>query len=60
MNSKERVLTAVAHSQPDRIPVDYWAVPELTETLLEKFGLVNEEQLLEKLKIDIRYVKPDY
>ena len=60
MNSKERVLTAVAHEEPDRIPVDYWAVPELTETLLEKFGLVNEEQLLEKLKIDIRYVKPYY
>ncbi len=60
MNSKERVLTAVAHSQPDRIPVDYWAVPELTETLLEEFGLVNEDELLEKLKIDIRYVKPSF
>ena len=60
MNSKERVLTAVAHSQPDRIPVDYWAVPELTETLVKNFGLMNRDQLLEKLKIDIRYVKPDY
>ena len=60
MNSQQRVICVIAHKSPDRIPVDYWAVPELTETLLEKFGLVNEEQLLEKLIIDIRYVKPSY
>jgi len=60
VNSKERVLTAIAHSQSDRIPVDYWAVPELTETLVRSFGLMNRDQLLEKLRIDIRYVKPSF
>ena len=60
MNSKDRVLAAMAHEEPDRIPVDYWAVPEVTEVLLKEFGLRNEDQLLEKLKIDIRYVKPSF
>ena len=60
MNSRDRVLTAIAHEEPDRIPVDYWAVPEFTKALLEKFGLMNENQLLEKLRIDIRYVKPSF
>ncbi len=60
MNSRDRVLTAMAHEEPDRIPVDYWAVPEVTQALLKEFGLVNEDELLEKLKIDIRYVKPSF
>jgi uroporphyrinogen decarboxylase len=60
MNSKERVLAAIAHQEPDRIPADYWAVPEVTEILLKKFGMENENDLLNRLKIDIRYVKPFY
>jgi len=60
MNSKDRVLAAIAQEEPDRIPVDYWAVPEVNQALLEEFGLVNQDELLEKLKIDIRYVKPSF
>lgn len=60
MNSKDRVLAAIAYEEPDRVPVDYWAVPEVTQALLKEFGLVNEEQLLEKLRIDIRYVKSSF
>jgi len=60
MNSKDRVLAAIAHEEPDRVPVDYWAVPEVNQALLEEFGLVNKDELLEKLKIDIRYVKPSF
>ncbi len=60
MNSRDRVLTAIAHEEPDRVPVDYWAVPEVTQTLLKEFGLVNEDELLEKLKIDMRYAKPSF
>ena len=60
MNSRDRVLTAIAHEEADRVPVDYWAVPEVTQTLLKEFGLVNEDELLEKPKIDMRYAKPSF
>ena len=31
MNSKERVLAAVDHVEPDRVPVDLWALPPVTD-----------------------------
>ena len=37
MNSKERVVAALSHKEPDKVPVDYWAVPEVDEALLKKF-----------------------
>jgi len=60
MNSKERVKMAVSHSVPDRTPKDYWAVPETTERLINFFAVNNKEELLDKLGIDCRYIKPDY
>jgi len=60
MNSKQRVLAAIAHRSPDRVPVDYWAVPEVTEILLKKFGIEKENDLLNRLEVDLRYVKPSY
>jgi uroporphyrinogen decarboxylase len=60
MNSQERVLAAIAHQKPDKVPVDYWAVPEVTEILLKKFGIEKENDLLNRLEVDIRYVKPSY
>ena len=38
MTHRERVLAALAHRQPDRCPVDFWAVPEVVERLLKHFG----------------------
>ncbi|MFQ5835214.1 MAG: uroporphyrinogen decarboxylase family protein, partial [bacterium] len=38
----------------------YWAVPEVTEILLKKFGVRDEDEFLEILGVDIRYVKPSY
>jgi uroporphyrinogen decarboxylase len=60
MNSQERVLTAMAHQEPDKVPVDYWAVPEVNEILLKKFGVEKENDLLNRLEVDLRYVKPSY
>lgn len=60
MNSKERVLATIAHQEPDRVPVDYWAVPEVTESLLEEFAVEEEHDLLSRLNVDIRYVNPSY
>ncbi|PIX77810.1 MAG: hypothetical protein COZ37_00755, partial [bacterium (Candidatus Ratteibacteria) CG_4_10_14_3_um_filter_41_18] len=60
MNSKERVLVSLGHQEPDRIPLDYWAVPETTNQLLQHFKLKNRDELLKRLNIDFRYVKPKY
>lgn len=34
---RERVLTALRHEQPDRVPVDFLATPEIWQRLLETF-----------------------
>jgi uroporphyrinogen decarboxylase len=61
VKSRERVLTALAHRPPDRIPRDYWATPEITEALRGHFALPNREALLQRLGIDLRYVEgPSY
>lgn len=37
MTSKERVATAIAHEEPDRVPVCATYVPEITEKLMAKY-----------------------
>jgi hypothetical protein len=62
MDSKERVLTALARREPDRVPVDYSANPEIHERLKAHFGLApdDSEGLLRALGVDFRYVAADY
>jgi len=60
MSSKQRVVSTLNHQQPDKVPVDYWAVPEVDKILLEKFRLENKEDLLNIFQVDFRYVKPVY
>ncbi|MCE5237358.1 hypothetical protein LLH23_02580, partial [bacterium] len=61
MDSRARVLTALFHQPPDRLPRDYWATPEVTQRLREHFGLPDRESLLRQLGIDLRYVEgPSY
>jgi len=38
MTSRERVLTAFAHQEPDRAPVNYFANPGIDRRLKEQFG----------------------
>ncbi|HIE50859.1 MAG TPA: hypothetical protein EYP85_03795 [Armatimonadetes bacterium] len=56
MKPKERVLTALAHREPDRVPWDYWAGPEVTTRLQQHFGCATKEELLRLLEVDLRYV----
>lgn len=61
MNSKERVLTALQHKEPDRIPCDYWAVPVVTDRLKTKLGFADTERLLKYLHVDARVIQgPKY
>ncbi len=67
----ERVSTALANKQPDRVPFDFWAVPETIEKLQNYLGIaptpgvengaqVLSEELLRLLGVDCRIVEPDY
>jgi len=57
MNSKQRVHTAISLSEPDRVPIDYWADNIITEKLIEKLGLKNKEKLLQYFNVDLRYIE---
>ncbi|SCI50136.1 methylcobalamin:coenzyme M methyltransferase [uncultured Flavonifractor sp.] len=58
MTHRERVLAALAHRQPDRCPVDFWAVPEVVERLLKHFGAREEAELYDLLDVDMQFVFP--
>jgi uroporphyrinogen decarboxylase len=55
-DSRERVLTTLDHREPDRVPRDYWAAPEVTERLLGELCLPDREALLRHFGVDLRYV----
>lgn len=56
MTSRERVLVALEHREPDRVPCDYWAAPEVTAKLCRHFGLADKDELLKYLKVDFRVI----
>lgn len=60
MNSRQRVLKALRHEEPDRVPLFYRDVPEVEKRLLKDLDLESRDELLEYLDIDFRWVGPDY
>jgi uroporphyrinogen decarboxylase len=62
MTSKERVLTAFARQEPDRVPVNYLSNPDIDRRLKEHFGLAaaDDEGLNQALGVDFRAVYPPY
>ena len=60
MNSRERVLAAIDHKKPDRVPVDFWAETSVKKNLYDHLGLNDEEELLQYVGVDIRCIYPDY
>ena len=57
MTSRERVLTALRHEQPDRTPRDFWAEPPAWNRLLEHLGYSDKERVLEMLGVDVRHLE---
>jgi uroporphyrinogen decarboxylase len=55
----QRVETALAHRQPDRVPFDFWAVPEVWAKLRLALNATDEE-VLRLLGIDCRMVATRY
>ena len=60
MTSKERVLLAFEHTEPDRVPLWYGASESLTQKLCIATGAVDTEDLLQRLHIDFRRVRQRY
>ena len=55
----ERVEAALAHRQPDRVPFDFWAVPEVWDKLRAALE-ADDGEVLRLLGIDCRMVTPRY
>ena len=55
----ERVEAALAHREPDRVPFDFWAVPEVVQRLREALD-ADDEEVLRLLGVDCRMVTTRY
>lgn len=53
MTSKERVLTAVARQQPDRLPLDFGANAFVLRRLHDELGTATHRELLDRLHVDV-------
>ncbi len=59
MNSRERMLAAIYHEKPDRVPTDIWATPEVWDKLKQHFG--SDVEARKMLHIDgIAEIRPKY
>ena len=61
----ERVEMALAHREPDRVPFDFWAVPETWEKLRAALATYDDDALSDEdvlclLGVDCRMVTPSY
>jgi uroporphyrinogen decarboxylase len=59
LSSWERVEMALAHREPDRVPFDFWAVPEVWEKLRKSLQ-TSDEEVLRLLGVDCRMAAPRY
>ena len=67
MRPKERVLMAIDHQEPDRVPLDYGAWREVSERLCQHLGVDPTcdydhywhfpEALMQRLHVDVRVVR---
>jgi len=62
MTPRERVLAAFRHEEPDRVPINYIANPEIDERLKAHYGLApgDDEGLRQALGVDFRGVNAPY
>jgi len=60
MLERERVISTLAREETDRVPVDFWAVPEMQQKLFNHFNVSKLNDLLDCLSVDIREVQPRF
>ena len=59
MTPRERVLMAVEHGEPDRVPCDFWAEEPTWRRLLDYVGHADKHRLLDELEVDVRHLEVD-
>ena len=59
MNGRDRVLAALYHMQPNRVPLDLWALPPVTDSLRAHPGAASAPQEWWGFEIGLRSVWPD-
>lgn len=52
MTPKERWQAVLERRPPDRVPMDYWGTPEITEKLMRRLGCDSQRSMLQKLRVD--------
>lgn len=60
MSPYERVIQAIERHPPDRVPFDFWAVPETVAKLKKYLDVETYEEVLQYLGIDCRIIEADY
>jgi uroporphyrinogen decarboxylase len=60
LTSRERVLYAINHEKPDRVPADIWAEPAVWTRLASDLGLKTKDEIREALYIDVRCIEPHW
>ncbi|MGE5221467.1 MAG: uroporphyrinogen decarboxylase family protein [Omnitrophica WOR_2 bacterium] len=64
MTPRERWQAVLERRLPDRVPMDYWSTPEVTEKLMAHLGCSSREDMLKRLHVDFvvgvgpRYIGP--
>jgi uroporphyrinogen decarboxylase len=56
MDARTRVFLALDHKEPDRVPIDCWLTSAVAARLRAHYGLATQEDLLQKLDVDFRYI----
>jgi uroporphyrinogen decarboxylase len=57
MIPRERVLMALGHEKPDRMPCDFWAEAPTMQRLYAHVGHSDKEKLLTRLGVDVRHLE---
>jgi len=61
MTPVERWKAVITRKKPDRVPMDYWSTPEVTEKLMHQMACSSRIEMLKKLNVDfVVSVGPSY
>ena len=60
MSSKERVIRTFQYEKTDRVTIGYDANPGINERLMKELKAKTDEELLEALGVDYRWINPKY
>jgi len=60
MTSRERVLTAVEHREPDRVPITFDCETEVLDALRKHFHVTTADEVWDALHVDTRLVGADH